>query len=524
MKTRLTVALVVAGAACAGLGSSSDAAPRTTGAVIPLLRIGDTESVPTLDVARREELDTVFSLETLVKIGPDGRVHPNLATSVTQPGPATYVYHLRKGVKFWDGNELTADDVANALNYNRFPGSQVAFFYSSVKSIKAQGRYTVVVTLKHRDASWQFSPASYGAGIFEKRFQLAHKSTYGLPGTLVMGTGPWKVDSFDPTTGLSLSANPSWWGGKVPVQHLTIKLFADESSEALAFRAGEIDVVGGLGVGDPRAFASTSGAKIVSVPSCRNGWVAMDTQEAPWNDVHVRRAVAYAINKQDIISATGEPNIPVATLIAPDSLRSVATPSQIRKLLASLPQYPYSIAKAKQELAKSAYPHGFTATINAPPAPPWNLAAQAVAGDLQKAGINLQVKAVTFDQWIAGFTGARGQLGINFVSSQCLTPDPSFMPGELLGTKNNRPGSFNIADYAPADLDTLIKAGVTTVDPAKRFAIYSKLLQRLALDMPYVPVWLESINLALSSRFTWPSFDAYSFQGGQPWPLGIKAR
>ena len=57
-----------------------------------------------------------------------------------------------------------------------------------------------------------------------------------------MGTGPWELDSFDPTTGAEMSANPNWWGGKVPIQHISVKVFSNETSLELAMRAGEIDL------------------------------------------------------------------------------------------------------------------------------------------------------------------------------------------------------------------------------------------------------------------------------------------
>src|SRR5262249_11332070 len=161
---------------------------------------------------------------------------------------------------------------------------------------------------------------------------------------LIMGTGPWKIDSYDPTTGGELSANPRWWGGKVPIQHISVKFFSDETSMALAFRAGDIDVCFPR---DGRAFASTSGAKITaSVPQDAEGYFTMNTRIAPWSDVHVRRAVAYAINRADFVKAYGGFSTPVTTFIPPAGLLQIGTKSQVDRLVKSLPQYPYSLAKA----------------------------------------------------------------------------------------------------------------------------------------------------------------------------------
>ena len=277
--------------------SAGPASASGTSATIQLLREGLPESEPTLDITKNidaSELDQL-SLDTLMKFGPEGQVEPNLASSVSQPNQVTYVYHLRQGVKFWGGNELTAADVAYSLNYDRRPGSLVAFSFTSVKSIEATGPYTVAVTLTHPDASWQYTPAEISSEIFEMKFAEAHKGTFGDPGVLLMGTGPWEVDSLDPTTGAELTANPHWWGGEVRVQHISFTFFSNETSEALAFRAGEIDL--DPSVISPRSFASTSGAKLLTTPSCGIGFFIMNTKTPGWDDVHVRRAVAYALDR-----------------------------------------------------------------------------------------------------------------------------------------------------------------------------------------------------------------------------------
>src|SRR5262245_31489833 len=119
------VALIVGFAPRSIAASVSDS---RSGATIPLLRVGLASGITTLDNNKANSGRTIadLGLETLMNYNPDGSLKPWLAQSVSNPTPAVYAYHLRHGVKFWDGNELTAEDVANALNYQRYPGSQVA--------------------------------------------------------------------------------------------------------------------------------------------------------------------------------------------------------------------------------------------------------------------------------------------------------------------------------------------------------------------------------------------------------------
>ncbi|HEX6523869.1 MAG TPA: ABC transporter substrate-binding protein [Streptosporangiaceae bacterium] len=524
MKIRLPVILAATAvvALAGGCSSSSPAASSgssSAAAAIPLLRVGDDAALAAIDAGQDKGNDVYGTLESLTQFGPGGQVEPALASSVTQPNPVTYVYHLRQGVQFWDGNEMTSSDVVNALDYYRQPGAYIATEVSSVKSITATGRYTVVVALKYPYAPW-LSVTTSQIPVFEKKFQDEHPTTMGQPGVLIQGTGPFKIDSFDPTTGLELSANPHWWGGRVPIKHVSVKLFASETSEALAFRASEID--GAYDVLNPRAFASASGATMLSTPAFAEGYFGMNVHQAPWNDIHVRRAVAYALNPSDIIAALGNGATPVSTLIPPIQLTRLGSQAQVSTLVKSLPSYLFDLAKAKAELAQSAYPHGFTATTQTISFGAYTPATEAIAGDLGKIGINLKIKVIGFNQYEALVSGPKASVGGVYGTFNVTNSDPTAFPSFILGSNNIPAGGFNWANYDPPVIDTLINEGTTTQDPAKRLAIYGQMLKILATDMPWVPIYIEDYNFALSSKYTWPGYDVYTQWGA--WELHIKPR
>ena len=523
------IALLAGLAACGGSGPSASGSAGSAGSVgssgsgaatIQQLTIGDDAAITSaLDVGQDEGDNVYDALETLTKFGPSGQVEPNLAASFSHPDAVTYVYQLRRDVKFWNGDPLTSADVVNALNYYRTTGSYVGTELASVKSVTATGPYTVTVTLKYPYAPWDTESAGQFP-VFEKKFQDQHKSTMGQPGTLIMGSGPFEVNSFDPTTGLTLSANPHWWGGPVNVKHITVKLFANETSEALAFRAGEIDVASD--VLNPRAFASTSGASLVSTPAFAEGYFVMNVHQAPWDDVHVRRAVAYALNRDDIIAALGNKAVPVSTLIPPNELARLGSQAQVNALINSLPSYPYGLAAAKQELAKSAYPHGFAGTLETISFGSYTPVDEAIAADLAKVGINLKLKTISFNQYIAKATGPKSAIADWYVTFNVTNPDPDSFPSALLGSVNVPNGGYNDANYAPADVDTLLQAGVAAQDPAKRLSIYGQLLKRIDADLPYISLYDEDYNVALSSKFSWPNYNIYTQEGA--WELNIRPR
>ena len=250
--------------------------------------------------------------------------------------------------------------------------------------------HTVVVTLARPDASWKYWQRNHMARSSKKicgspQGHLRHSDV------LVMGTGPWKFDSLDPTTGAELSANPHRRAGTSRSSTSRSRsLKSDERGSA--FRAGEIDL--DQQVLSANSFASTSGAKLMTTPSCDNGFFSMSTQTAPWSDVHVRRAAAYALNRAAIITAAGGYASPIYTLIPLVQLRTIASATQVNSLLNSVPLYQYNVTKGKEEMAESAYPHGVTATMLGDDSGTDSDVEQVIAAELQAVGIHVQFKVL----------------------------------------------------------------------------------------------------------------------------------
>jgi peptide/nickel transport system substrate-binding protein len=322
---------------------------------------------------------------------------------------------------------------------------------------------------------------------------------------LIEGTGPLEIDSFDPTTGLKLSANPHWWGGPVRVKHVTVQLFANETDEALAFRAGEIDVA--HDVLNPKAFASTSGANLVSTPAFSEGYFGMNYQQAPWNNIHVRRAVAYALNRADIIAAAAGYNVPVYTYYMPAYLRAMAPQAQVNGLLNSVPQYRYDVAAAKAELAKSAYPHGVSVVLHEYTYGSSVNTAEVVAAELQKVGINAQVKVDENTAWEASIVGPDAKRPSYFSTGYCGGPDISSCD-TYLGSWNLAQGQQNSAAWAPPAVDGLLKAALGATSPAARFATYAQITKTIQADLPYIGLYQEGVSVGISSKFTVPGYAA----------------
>jgi peptide/nickel transport system substrate-binding protein len=502
--------LVAAAAALALVGvaacssNAASTADRASSGTISTLTVGTSLSVPSLSPLNPTTLASPIddlSLESLFNLGPDNKLEPNLATSVSQPNPVTYVYHLRQGVKFWDGSELTSADVVYCWNLYRAPSSPMTANFVSVESIKAAGPYTVVVTLSKPNASWPYTPPV--SPIFEMKFYQQHASTFGNAGTGIMGTGPWVLDSFDPTKGAELSANPHWWGGKVPIRHISVSIFSDETSLELAMRAGEVELA--PYILDTQSFARTSGASMLSAPSFLAAYFSMDTQVAPWNDVHVRQAVAYALNRSAIVAATGGSNSPLYTFIPSSTLGQIASTSQVNGLLNSVPLYKYSLKQARAQMAESAYPHGFSTTLYEYNFGPSVAVSEVVAAELQKIGINAHIQVTpTLSAWYAGLASSLKDHSASFSTGWCSgSPDISACTTMALS-----PQGLDLADWDPPAVTSLMNVGLASSSAAQRFAAYSTVLKDVQAAVPYVALYQEGVGTAISSQITAPEFKA----------------
>lgn len=516
---KATAAILVV-AACAGVSSAVGGSRQS----IPVFRVGST----TISTLNYDKSNSGYYygmgqlvLEPLVVLSKAGKIEPWLAQSWNQSGPTTYLYHLRHGAKFSDGAPLTARDVVFSLNFYRKQGSANSYnFPSTLKAITAVNPSTVKITFTAPNAAWAVIPTGAQLGIFEEKFYEQHKATFGQPGTGVIGTGPWAVTKFDPTSGAQLTANSHYWGGAVSIKQIQWTFYSSETSEALAFRSGEIDLAF---PSDNKSFAATSGTKLVTAPGEQlEITLSMNTLVAPWSDVHVRRAVAYAVNRPALIAAYGGYAQPVSTLIPPVLLRQLGSQSQINSALRSVPTYTYSVAKAKAELKKSAYPNGAKVTLAALNQPAIVNMTQVLKTQLAAIGIQATIKVENVDPNTAEITGSdRKAVQSQIAPYGGVSPDPGGIYDYALGSKNASSGNWNASNWSNATVDSLIAKGFAATKPSTRLHIYGQLLTQLGTNVPYVPIAMVNGTVAVASKYTWPTFDSFWANLG-PWALGIR--
>lgn len=510
----LALSLVVA--ACGG-GSSGDDGGATA-------EQGSSKPYPELVWAggplRRMDLTTALDIptasieaqvaQTLVTYDKNGKVIPYLAESVETPDDTTYVYRIRQGVRFSDGRPLTIEDVVWSLKRNMGRDAQTASSYANVKSIEAQGDDAVVIKLKTPDVTWPNIPAFAGQ-IIQKAAALAGgEDKIGTPSNLPVGSGPYRFQSFSPDTGVVLVPNPHWTGTKPSAQKVTFKFLKDASAMTLALRSGDVD--GTFEVASKREMETVPGVNVQQAPGAGQIVLSMNTIVEPFDDVHVRRAIAYATDREGLVQAIYGGDATINEGIAPASVfGNIAPADEVDAMFAGLPRYDYDIEKAKAEMAQSRHPEGFTmsvaASANNARAP---RVAQAMTPDLAKIGIKVKIDEMTDNEWLALLYGPRDKLGFMPVEYSSTFPDPNALMSYWLDPAAAAVNGLNSANYRNAEMGRLLVAQRQESDGAKRLALIGDAFRLMKEDVPYVPLYTPNVYMALSDKFVMSDYSVWT--------------
>jgi peptide/nickel transport system substrate-binding protein len=399
----------------------------------------------------------------MLAFGPNNALVPTLASSWKQVSPTKYVYTIRKGVRFSNGDRLTAADVAYSIGLHKQKkvASELGTFFVNVKSVHASGD-TVTVVLAKPDGTWKYLPAHIAGYVYESKDVRANLASYGTPQHFPVGTGPYMVKSFVEDSKITLVRNPYYWGKKPYYDEIDFSIIPDANTRLLALQSGQIDGSFALGTQAKRV----SGAHVYSFASDATQGLTIDMSQKnpPFDNIHVRRAIEYAIDRQGIVNSVfmGDAT-PASTVDAPGMFDGVLTPAQIKKGYAAIPTYSFDLAKAKAELAQSPVPDGFTTTLNLPtPGATEAEIGQAVQATLAKIGITLKLNPIPRGARYQIVLNHGANLGLQWYSNAADFPDPLELPWFTFSSDQAVTGGNNSSNFRNAKVDALIADGQAT--------------------------------------------------------------
>jgi peptide/nickel transport system substrate-binding protein len=406
--------------------------------------------------------------------------------------PTQYVYTVKRGIRFSNGTPLTAADVAWSLNVHRNPktGSRMFSFFNNVRSIGARGN-TVTVRLLKPDSKWQFVPASSAGFVYSKADYDRKGEAFGTPCGLPVGTGPYRWAQYQPNSRVVLERNPYWRGKRYPWNQIVFSLIPDANARLLAMQSGQIDGTFAVPSNDIPLWIRAPNMKVGTYNS--GGWrgFSFDVEDGPFRDVNVRRALAYALNKSAITEALTSSRGAVLDGLPPLMfIRAFLPKAEIDAALKKVPKYPYSVDRAKAELAKSPFPRGFTTTLNVPTGcAACLLLSQVLQEGADKIGINIRLNMMPGPQRFQVILDHGPNLGIQVLGQGPDTPHPMDKPDLLYHSSKAAPGFENSANYKNPQVDRWIEEALRSSDMKVAARNALKIMEVVARDVPYLPIF-----------------------------------
>lgn len=443
--------------------------------------------------------------DALVHVDANGRLIPGLAVSWKAIDPTTWEFKLRRGVKFHDGSELTADDVIFSLDRPAALVNSPGPFTSYTKQIvskQAVDPYTV--RLK---TATPYGPLALDLNsifiVSKKAAQNATTDDFNS-GKALIGTGPFKFVSFKRGDSIDVVRNDQYWGEKAAWDKVTFRIITNAAPRLAALLAGDVDAIEGVPTADLAKLKTNPKFKLEQKISWRTIFWHLDqvahnspyiTDKAgkplpsnPLRDVRVRQAISKAINREALVSRTMEGlAVPASNVVAPgilgynDSLKVEA----------------YDPDGAKKLLAAAGYPDGFALTLHGPNNRYINddQVVQTVAQFLSRVGIQTKVETMPLSVY---FGKARaGEFSVSLLGWGTLAGD--FALRTLVGKPNPDTGwgSWNWGKYTNPAVDELVQASLSSVDEAKREDFAKKAAGVALKDYAVIPLHHQYATWAL---------------------------
>jgi len=449
---------------------------------------------PYLTLAFRTQVPYTLTHSRLLKHKAGPAIQPgsfplegDLAESWSQADDTTYIFKLRRGVRFHpkppvNGRELTAEDVVYSVErFRSVTGNPQAYMLAAVDRVNALDRHTVKFTVKEPFA-WFLDMIANPMTLAIVARECVEKFGDLKKPEATVGSGPWMLESYRPNVGYTLVRHPHYFLPGLPyIDRIEVTIDDDNASRMAAFLAGKYD----LGWENAGAIARTDwnamkeqlkrhrpGLRTAELPSNVVYRVFMRTDKPPFSDVRVRRAISLAINRQEIIDgvADGAGRLNGAVPVA---LREWALP--VDQLGEGARYYRYDPAEARRLLAEAGYPRGFASVMdfNNYGSTFMDDAIALILKDLKAVGIDTRLNQKEYGAYIA--TSATGNYEAMYYGAT-----PFLDPDNYLFT-NYFPGHpRNVAKVNDSVLTDLLVRQRRTQDVAARRRLLHEIQRHLA--------------------------------------------
>ena len=424
---------------------------------------------------------------------------PVLAESYTaSPDGLTYTIKLKKGIKFQDGTDFNAEAVK--VNFDRVtnPENKLKRYglYSIIAKTEPLDDATVRITLKEPFSAF-INDLAHPSGVMISPAALKQWGSKDIAFHPV-GTGPFKFVEWKATDYLKVAKNENYWRKGFPkVDTITWKPVVDNNSRAALMQTGEAQFTFPVPYELADVLKSKPQLDVVAAPSIVLRYLSMNTQQKPFDNVKVRQAIAYAINKQALAKVAFSGYAVPADGVVPDAV----------EYSVKLGPWPYDLAKAKKLMAEAGYPNGFETEL-------WSAynhsTAQKVSQFLQQQlsqiGIRTRITLLEAGQRVEKVESwpdpKTAPVRLYYVGWSASTGEADWALRPLLFGDSWPPKLFNTAYYRSDKVDADIKGALASTDNAQKAKLYRDAQQTIWNDAPWAPLVTEKLLSAHSKKLS----------------------
>ena len=468
----LVASLVIALAACS-TGERVDLGDDASGRLVAAIAGEPDQLDPNKTSAyfSFEVLENVY--DTLVEPDANLEMRPGLAESWNvSPDELTWTFHLRRGVTFHDGSPLTADDVV--YTYRRIIDEELSNVdkFSAVTEVRATNPSTVVIRLKQPTPNLLTNLGGFkGMAIVQRK-----NVESGQIATHPVGTGPFAFEGQKSGDSITLNANANYWGGAPKVSGVIFRFISEPSTAMSALQAGEIDWTDSIPTQRVNQLRDDDSVNLAVTPSNDYWYLALNEARKPWNDVRVRQAIAYGIDRDAIVAATSNGTAAQNQLAVP----------QGSFWYTDYDKYDYDIEQARRLLEEAnATPENLDMLVTNE-YPETVTAAQIIADNLAPLGITVNIRTVDFATWLdEQNSGHFDMLMMGWLGN--IDPDDFYY------AQHHTNGSSNAQKYSNPEVDRLLDAGRVETDQDARAGIYRRAATIIGDECSYIYLYNPSV-------------------------------
>jgi peptide/nickel transport system substrate-binding protein len=413
------------------------------------------------------------------------KVIGDLATDWTADASAkVWTFNLRSGVTFHDGTPFNADAVV--FNFDRYTNKSSQYFDATLSALAGLSLASVASYRKVSDLQFEITTSAPDAHLPSDMATLYLASPtavqkYGNDGfgAHPTGTGPFMFDSIVQGQQLTLVPNKNYWAGAPKLDKLVLKPIPDATARIAALRSGQVNWIEYPTPDDIDSLKSGGFQILTNSYDHIWPWI-FDTSKPPWNDVRVRQAANFAINREamstDLLHGTADP----AYQLIPKANAAYSAANDY---------YKYDPDKAKELLKEAGVPDGFTATVSYPTSGSGNMIPGPMNEELQQelaaVGIKIQLQPLEWASMLTEFQTGKMPGGASATNISLTFQSEAIMA--LLFTSKS---PLNVSQYSNPDVDKLLASAASVVDPAARAQVYEQASALITKDAP----WLYVVN------------------------------